>query len=675
MGDWPIVKPFPVPVSENTCPDNEEVWPQTSDIGRDEIKKTDKVVLNVTEEHLPEEEIVNTEEDNNHTDNVVMKGSNDIVIGGQDHPMDVSTSISHGDHKRGKLKRGKRHIDNDGEDLDQGETLLPEKKIKLSSDPSHQDDDNGGSSVVEGSNVHVHASPSRTIVTDIQQQSLPNNPQNMPLLPDTRHTPFTDHSTIRSAPNTSPITSNNTGPVQTSPFMSETTMLHPPSGNLPTYNESLICNKSPVQQSHTHLPHPVIQQQQPPTTSSSHLEFYRQQQRNLRHQLEALKQQQVLFHQAGSATPQQWHELQVQHQQLMQKKNMIDGQIQQLLMREEQMKIHQQNQQLQQEMERREIKRRQAIEHDRIRIENEQGQYNQSALTQQQQHHHERSHQSSTSSLWKPITNTPPQLLQSSPPTGLKAGSFLPTPPLSNQEMQRTPPQPTNVHTPQPATPPNHHNLSLSTLMKSPSALSIGSSPDLQSGFNTPSSTDHTHPEKTTPVHQQMEASHQTLSRNPTELSRPQMAPPPLQPHPTPHQHHHHHLMHNQGEHHVKETLLRQQEHQRRLMIQQQQQMFQQQLRQAHDPNAFLLQHGMVPLAYHQQHHQIPPGLVHQQPHPMDKHRSNVVMGHTLGVPQQPGVPGTVPHPALRQPQSHTHGTIGGYPHDQFLPYGKRDSM
>lgn len=622
MGDWPIVKALPTPsVTEDTRSGNEGVWPETR-------HKSDENVIN---EHLPETK--------GH-DSVMMQ---DISGSGEHATTDATAAAVASDMKimdtnSGDCNRGKHNIKQQIDDTDDrydDEAVLPEKKIKLSSDISQ--DDNISSSLVKDKDQQVYRQPHHI-------PRIPSlTPSTEPLTPLSDTTTATRHNTS----SVSPITTNS---VQTSPFMPET-KLHPSPGNLPTYNESMIHKKSPIQ-SHTPLTaqkhhHPAMQPQPSPASSAvsppSHLELYRQQQRNIRHQLEALKQRQVLFHQAGSATPQEWHQLQVQQQHLLQKKNIIDKQIQQLLMREEQMKIHQQNQQMQQEME-----RAQRMGHNTVRKE----QQEQIRGQQLSQHHTEGG--SHSPSLWKPITKTSPHLFQSSPPAGAGSrggSSFMPTPPFSSQETQHTPPS--NIQSPSPH---HQHNVSLSKLMKgpSPTAVSIGSSPDVQSGFNTPKSIDQTHIDKTTPIqHHHQGSTHKV--RNLPEHQPPQaMIPPQYQQL----QHHQHLLMHNQGEHQTQEALLRQQEHQRRLMIQQQQQqqMLQHQLRQSqHDPATLYFQHGMVPLAnYHQ--HQLP-----------SDHRSIMGRHSHEALPQQHGV--------SRQPPRghHGEGAIGGYPTEQYLPYGKRN--
>ena len=448
--------------------------------------------------------------------------------------------------------------------------------------------------------------------------------------------------------------------------------IHKGTLSLPSYSQSMTRH-----QQQQGSPHPPASN--PPFSGPSHLEVCQQQHEAIMRQLEGLKQQQVHYHQFG-ATPQQWYQLQVQQQYLLQKQNVIDSQVQQLMMkerREEQLKL-QQIEMEKREMERlkrlemeSEIRRQQQLEEEKQRQEKrlkEKERMDMQRLGAYHQHHLQGQQKETSSivgqeqllhhqpSLWKPISQTTP----TSSTNYQSSKSFLTPPPSQSPSSDaRTPPR---HHSPAPgiqmqASPQKHQLQSpnLSSFVKgSPSALSHGSSPEIHSGFNTPISSDHTHGQRDTPPrHHLIGSTGDTSSQLPQHsiaAARQLIGEVPYQrPHPSQlmmsapmYQTHNQQMGHRVEYINETEALLRRQEqqkmyhHQQLLQHQLRQQQEQLQHQQQQPATAgFLLQHGMFPLAG-----------VRPQSDPSNIPHFGLPHGHSSGAAAQ---------------QGHTHS---GYPHN-----------
>ena len=392
----------------------------------------------------------------------------------------------------------------------------------------------------------------------------------------------------------------------------------------PPYHDSLL---------HQHQQQQQQQQQSSPTPS----ELYRQQQESLAQQLEILKQKQVQYHQYG-ASPQQWYHLQMQQQHLLQQKNIMELQVHQLTRQREAERERQRQKQLRMEEEA-ERQRRQLEEEQRqrqlemerhkeeaeaeerrkrrqqLQIEEENQRF--AALQEEQQKYldnRKNVHQThSNEQLWKPISQTTPPFHPTPPPSQSPSAAQTPPPrhlSPGNQSVHR---QPSPQRHPMQSPP-------LSSLMRgSPSLHNIESSPEVHSGYSTPTSSEHRvsmgntpsmlhlHPGKLISAMESSQSQHQLQSQMiiPQQMMLTQQHPysggSPLHPYqvmtPPTYQ-----MQAQQGMGVAlpgykddgsgnMEALLRQQEHQR--ILQQQHQ-----LRMSQDPG-FLLQQGMIPYQQH----------------------------------------------------------------------------
>ncbi len=343
---------------------------------------------------------------------------------------------------------------------------------------------------------------------------------------------------------------------------------------LPTYNESM---RAPSE----HMS---------PPTQLSPAHAYHKRYQEIRQRLERLKQQQVYYHQSG-ATPQQWYQLQVQQQLLLQQQN----QIQQWIMTNEQTR--------QMELEKKkEDERINVLENRRRAEEGERGRerggwvpvrdsdstVGHAQLPRQQDqgspHPHGYNQQQTPPLLWKPIAQTT---------TSPQYQSFHPTPPLSQSP-------PTN---PSPHVPLSRQSPNLTSLMKT-TPLAPPTHSEVRSRYAMPSSSGHTY--MGTPPRPQLGSAGMPSPQTHPPIT-PRQAEDPLgnpdhRPHPqlmmvqTPNAYQ---LPSNQSvPKFINETeaILRQQEYQKRL-LQQQQLLMQQQMRQNQDPSpSFILQQGMIPM-------------------------------------------------------------------------------